>query len=69
MEEKKKSSKVTNFMRMVGNMSSSVDYRVITILDALGMKKGRVTLKKSDQRRKKEQRYTITPHREREERA
>ena len=36
-------------MRMVGNMSSSVDYRVITILDAPGMEKGRVTLKKSEQ--------------------
>lgn len=40
-------------MRMVGNMSSSVDYIVITILDALGMEKGRVTLKKSDQQREK----------------
>lgn len=40
-------------MRMVGNMSSSVDYRVITIIDAPGMGKGRVTLKKSDQQRKK----------------
>ena len=36
-------------MRMVGNMSSSVDYRVKTILDAPGMEKGRVKLKKSDQ--------------------
>lgn len=51
-------------MRMVGNTSSSVDYRVITIIDAPGMEKGRLSMKKSDQ-----QRYTITPHREREERA
>lgn len=50
-------------------MSSSVDYRVITIIDAPGMEKGRVTLKKSDQQREKEQRYKINPHREREERA
>lgn len=33
-------------MRIVGNMGSSVDYRVITIIDAPGMKKGRVILKK-----------------------
>lgn len=55
-------------MRMVGNMSSSVDYRVITILDAPGIEKGRVTLRKSDKQTEEEQRYTITPHREREER-
>lgn len=56
-------------MRMVCNMSSSVDYRVITILDAPGMENGRVPMKKSHKHREKEQRYTITPHREREERA
>lgn len=56
-------------MRMVGNMSSSVDYRVITILEAPGMENRRFTLKKSDQQREIKQRYTITPHREREERA
>lgn len=44
VEEKKKSSKVTNFMRMVGNKSSSVDYRVITITYAPGMEKGRVIM-------------------------
>ena len=47
-------------------MSSSVDYRVITIIDAPGMEKGRVTVKKADQQRGEEQRYTITPHRERD---
>lgn len=31
-------------MRMVGNIGSSVDYRVITIIDAPGMEKGRVKL-------------------------
>lgn len=56
-------------MRMVGNTGSSVDYRVITILHAPGMEKGRVTPKKSDQQREKEQICTITPHREGEERA
>lgn len=50
MEEKKQFSKVTNFMRMVGNMSSPVDYRVITIIDAPGMEKGRVMLKKNLER-------------------
>lgn len=39
-KKKKQSSEVTNFMRMVGNMSSSVDYRVISIIDAPGMEKG-----------------------------
>lgn len=53
-EEKKQSSKVTNFMRMVGNMSSSVDYRVITIIDAPGMEKRGVTVRKSDQQRGEE---------------
>lgn len=33
-KKKKQSSKVSNFMRTVGNMGSAVDYRVITILDA-----------------------------------
>lgn len=42
-KKQSKSSEVTNFMRMVGNMSTSVDYRVITILDAPGMENGRVT--------------------------
>lgn len=58
MEEKKQqqqSSKVTNFMRMVGNMSSSVDYRVITALEAPGMENRRVRLKKSTER---EETYT-----------
>lgn len=67
-KQSSKSSKVTNFMRMVGNMSSSVDYRVITIWDALGAENGRVPMKKSHQHREKEQRYTIIPHGEREER-
>lgn len=43
-KKKKQSSKVTNFMRMVGNKSSSVDYRVITITYASGMEKGRVIM-------------------------
>lgn len=43
-------------MRMVGNMGSSVDYRAITILHAPGTEKRRVTQKKSDQQREKEQR-------------
>lgn len=52
-EEKKQSSKVSNFMRTVGNMGSAVDYRVITILDAWGTETRRVTLKESDKMRKK----------------
>lgn len=47
-------------MRMVGNMSRSVDYRVITIIDAPGIEKRRVSIKKSDQHREKEQIYNNT---------
>lgn len=35
-------------------MSSSVDYRVITIIDAPGMEKRRVSKKKSDHQRESE---------------
>lgn len=52
-------------MRMVGNMSSSVDYRVITVLDAPGMENRRVRLKNFTEREKT---YTITQHRARAER-
>lgn len=56
--EGKQSSKVTNFMRMVGSYSRSVDYRVITILTAPGYRNGWVTLKLAQHTR--EQEYTIT---------
>lgn len=51
-------------MRMVGNMSSSVDYRVITIIDAPGMEKGRVTVWRNPTNRETKNRDTITSHRE-----
>lgn len=56
MEGKKQSSKVTNFMRMLGNMGSSVDYRVITITVAPGMEKGRVTLRRNQTNREEKSR-------------
>lgn len=43
-------------------MSSSVDYRVITILDAPGKENGRVKLKKSDQQRGKRKEIYNNPH-------
>lgn len=38
-------------MRVVANMSSSVDYRVITITDAPGIEKREVRLEKPEEQR------------------
>lgn len=55
-------------MRMVGNMSTSVDYRVITILDAPGKENGRVTHRGENRAEKQhiQQLYTGNERKERQ---